>query len=146
MRECIFCKIIAGTAPCSEVYADEDILAFMDIHPFRPGHVLVIPREHHQYIGELPPGRAEQIMAVGTRVAAALRESGLPCRGMHMLLNDGPAANQTVPHVHLHVIPRAGGDIAKLVLQLAKHPVVGLFRPRAREVLDEHARLIRAQL
>ena len=143
---CVFCQILAGELPMSEVYNDDDVIALMDIHPFRPGHVLILPRRHQQYVRELPEGGAEGLMAVGTRIAEAIRASDLPSDGMHFLLNDGPAANQSVPHVHLHLIPRRRGDGGYLLAQLAKRPLLPLLGSAPRARLDDHARQIREHL
>ena len=143
---CVFCRILAGELPVSPVLEEAEVFAFMDIHPFRPGHALVVPRKHNQYVHELPEGAVARLMSVGARIAAAIRASELASDGMHFLLNDGPAANQSVPHVHLHLIPRQRGDGARLLAQIAKRPFVALLASAPRARLDEQARQIRAQL
>lgn len=110
MAECIFCRILAGQAPASEVYQDEQVIVFMDIHPINPGHLLVVPRRHAASLAELDAEDGAQLFRVGQRLAAALRGSGLPCEGVNLFLADGQAAGQDVFHVHLHVIPRFSGD------------------------------------
>ncbi len=110
MNNCIFCKIIAGEASASIVYQDEICIAFMDIHPVNAGHVLVIPREHAANLAELDAHTGGHLFEVGQRVAAALRQSRLPCEGVNFFLADGEAAGQEVFHVHLHVFPRFVGD------------------------------------
>jgi len=146
MTDCIFCKIVAGELECSEVYADDEFLAFMDIHPVGPGHVLIVPRRHAQYVAELPHGAAERLFGLGTRIAEAIRHSELPCDALHFLLNDGRAANQTVPHAHLHLIPRRRGDGGRVLTQILKRPLVGLLRPTPRADLDADAKAIMAKL
>ena len=109
-ESCIFCKIVAGTAPASEVYRDDGVVAFLDVAPVTDGHVLVIPRHHTADLAGLDDESGGAIFAVGRRVAAALRQAGLPCEGINFFLADGAAAGQTVFHTHLHVIPRRRGD------------------------------------
>lgn len=107
---CIFCKIIAGEAAASIVYRDDHVLAFMDISPVVEGHVLVIPTHHTADLAGVTDDVGAGMFALGRRVAAALRASGLPCEGINLFLADGVAAGQTVFHSHLHVIPRVRGD------------------------------------
>lgn len=128
------------------VLDEGDFLAFMDIHPFLPGHVLVIPKRHAQYVGELEPAEQAALFTTGARVAAAVRASSIPSGDVHFLINDGPIANQTVPHVHLHVLPRTRGDLPKVFAALAKRPAVTLFGQAPRATLDEEAAAIAAAL
>ena len=107
---CIFCLIIAGQEPASLVYQDERTLAFMDIRPAVPGHLLVIPRAHSAALAGLDPEDAAHLMRVAQRMAAAVRASGLRCEGINLFVADGEAAGQDVFHVHLHIIPRYPGD------------------------------------
>jgi histidine triad (HIT) family protein len=107
---CVFCDIVRGTEPASIVYADESAVAFMDIQPVNPGHLLVVPRAHARYLAEVEPEMAPHLFRVGVMLAGALRRSGIRCDGINLLLADGEAAGQEVYHVHLHVIPRIWGD------------------------------------
>lgn len=107
---CIFCDIIRGQAPASTVYADEHVLAFMDIQPVTPGHLLIVPRVHADGLSALNEGTGGRLFQTGMRMAAALRRSGIRCEGVNLHLADGRAAGQEVFHVHLHVIPRFSGD------------------------------------
>ena len=106
----IFSDIVAGRAPASTVYEDDDILAFMDIRPFTPGHILVIPKVAATSLAELDPAIGGRMFQVGQRIAGALRNSEVGCDGVNFFLADGVAAGQEVFHVHLHVIPRTSGD------------------------------------
>ncbi|MFE3291752.1 HIT family protein [Rhodococcus sp. NPDC059234] len=120
MSHCIFCAIIAREAEASIVYEDEHTVAFMDIRPFTPGHLLVVPRRHAVGLAQLDPQDGGRIFAVGQRLAAALRgdrtdPTGMPADGpradgVNLFLADGAVAGQEVFHVHLHVIPRTPGD------------------------------------
>jgi histidine triad (HIT) family protein len=108
--DCVFCRIIAGTAPASVAYRDENVLAFLDIRPLTPGHLLVIPLRHAAHLADLDPDDGGRLFRTGQRLAAALRASGLRCEGVNFFLADGTAAGQEVFHVHLHVLPRYRGD------------------------------------
>jgi len=107
---CVFCNIVRGEAPASVVYADDRVLAFMDIQPVNPGHLLVIPRAHAAYLADLEAETGGHLFQVGMNLAAAVRRSGVRCEGVDLFLADGEAAGQEVFHVHLHVIPRYTGD------------------------------------
>lgn len=107
---CIFCKIVTGEAAASIVHRDEHVLAFMDISPVVEGHVLVIPTYHTPDLAGVTEDAGGRMFALGRRVAASLRASGLPCEGVNFFLADGAAAGQTVFHSHLHVIPRVRSD------------------------------------
>lgn len=115
MKNCIFCKIINGEAPASIVYEDEICLAFMDIHPVTPGHVLVVPRQHVVGLADLPSEIGGHLFQVGQKISAGLKKSPIRCEGINFFLADGAVAYQTVFHVHLHVIPRFAGDGFRLV-------------------------------
>ncbi|NUS43046.1 MAG: HIT domain-containing protein [Mycobacteriaceae bacterium] len=130
----IFADIVAGRAPASFVYEDDDVVAFMDIRPWTPGHLLVIPRTPARSLAELPPEMGGKLFQVGQRLAAALRDSEVACDGVNFFLADGVAAGQEVFHVHLHVIPRTRGD----GIGLRGHP-----RNARREDLDYLAASIR---
>ncbi|MCX5043387.1 HIT family protein [Aldersonia sp. NBC_00410] len=106
----IFADIVAGRAPASKVYEDDDVFAFMDIRPFTPGHLLVIPKIPARSLAELDPAIGGKLFAVGQRLAAALRDSEVGADGVNFFLADGVTAGQEVFHVHLHVIPRTPGD------------------------------------
>lgn len=110
MAACIFCDIVAGRAESSSVYEDDQVLAFMDIRPMTPGHLLVIPKVHASNLAELPPALGGPIFETAQKLAAAVRRSPLKPEGVNFFLADGVAAGQEVFHVHLHVLPRTRGD------------------------------------
>jgi histidine triad (HIT) family protein len=110
LKDCIFCQIVAGAAPASVAYSDEKVLAFMDVLPVNAGHVLVIPKAHAARLFELDEETGAQIFRVAMRVSKGLARSSVRCEGVTLLLADGEAAFQEVPHVHLHVVPRFKGD------------------------------------
>jgi diadenosine tetraphosphate (Ap4A) HIT family hydrolase len=107
---CVFCAILAGSLPASVVLEDEATVAFLDIAPITPGHALVVPRRHAASLAELAPEAGAAVFRTAMRVAAALRRTDLQVDGVNLLLSDGAAAGQEVPHVHLHVVPRFPGD------------------------------------
>ncbi len=110
LDDCIFCRIVKGIIPASVVYSDEKVIAFMDIRPVNPGHLLVIPKTHAAQLSELNPAIGSHMFKVAMRIAKALRRSGIKCEGINLLLSDGEAASQEIFHIHLHVIPRFIGD------------------------------------
>jgi histidine triad (HIT) family protein len=143
---CVFCAIMARKIPASLVYEDDNVIAFMDIFPLRPGHVLVVPRRHAQYVHELTSAERSQLFDAGTKIALAIRASTLRPAALHFNINDGVAAHQTVPHVHLHLLPRYEGDAISFVGTLLKKPVQMLTGPVSRQKLDTQAVDIRKHL
>lgn len=107
--DCLFCAIISGKIPCEKVFEDEHTLAFMDINPLSTGHVLVIPKTHATTLFDANPEHVAQAARTATRVAQALQKS-LGIKALNLLQNNGAEANQSVGHVHFHLIPRQVGD------------------------------------
>ena len=116
----VFDHIIAGRLPASFVHQDEQCVAFMDIRPIRPGHVLVVPRQSVPTLDELTDAQRAHLFEVAGRVARAQRQA-LGSRAQHLLVNDGRAASQTVPHVHIHVIPRYLDDSMTTLTRMIWH-------------------------
>ena len=110
MDQCVFCRILAGEVPSSQVLDNDLIVAFLDIRPANPGHTLVLPRRHVESFTELSPMEVEQLALCGQRIAAALKQGFDGCEAVSFSLADGAAAGQDVPHTHLHVVPRRAGD------------------------------------
>jgi histidine triad (HIT) family protein len=133
MPSCIFCDIVEGRAPASVVHRDDRCVAFMDICPVTPGHLLVIPQEHAAYLADLDPATGGHLFTVAQSLAAGIRRSGLKADGINFFLADGEAAGQEVFHVHLHVCPRFEGD----GFGLRFGPEYG--QPVARERLEREA-------
>ncbi len=106
---CIFCEIVKGNIPCTKVYEDDEILAFMDIGPVVKGHTLVIPKTHHNPITEIPVALLQKLIAVVQQVARA-QLTGLKADGVNVSQANGETAGQIVPHLHFHVIPRFATD------------------------------------
>jgi histidine triad (HIT) family protein len=104
MSDCLFCKIVAREIPASIVYEDERVLAFNDINPQGPTHVLVIPKKHIATLNELAPGDDPIVGELVRRAAAIARDRGLAAGGFRTVFNTNRDAGQTVFHVHLHLI------------------------------------------
>ncbi len=101
--DCLFCKIAAGEIPADKVYEDDEILAFRDIAPQAPVHVLVIPRRHlagPAAVGQAESALAGRLLAVAAQVA---RQEGVG-EDFRLVINNGEGAGQTVFHLHLHVL------------------------------------------
>jgi histidine triad (HIT) family protein len=96
---CLFCRIAAGAVPSFAVHCDDDLYAFLDIHPIRPGHVQIIPRVHYACFDELPPDLAARIVTLGQRLSACLKAI-YGVRRVGFLFTGGD-----VPHAHAHVVP-----------------------------------------
>ncbi|BDV31632.1 HIT family protein [Microbacterium terricola] len=109
-QDCPFCAIVAGQGEASVVYEDETVVAFMDLNPVTPGHLLVVPRTHAVGLEDLDVATGAHVWSVGHDLARALRRSDFRCEGINLFVCDGEAAFQTVFHFHLHVIPRYAGD------------------------------------
>jgi histidine triad (HIT) family protein len=109
MDECVFCKIRDGQIPCVKIDEDDRTLTFMDINPLNDGHCLVIIKRHAPTIFEADVEDLSAAMATARRVAGAIRETLAP-DGLNLLQANGAAAFQSVPHFHLHLIPRWVGD------------------------------------
>ncbi len=118
METCIFCEILEGKKPSFFIYRDEATSAFLDISPVAEGHILVIPNRHFQHLSEATDDEMKNLLFTTSRILSALRKSSIPCRGANILINDGKAANQHVPHLHIHIIPRKGGDLKTLIFNL----------------------------
>lgn len=106
---CVFCDIVRGTSPASWVYQDDTVVAFMDHQPITQGHMLVMPREHAMLITEINETAAMRTFRVARKLAAVARHI-LGASGVNILVMDGEAAYQDVPHFHVHVIPRYPKD------------------------------------
>jgi histidine triad (HIT) family protein len=109
MTDCVFCKIRDGAIPSVKVYEDARTLAIMDINPLNPGHVLVLTKAHAATLFESSPDDLGAAIVAAQTVARALRQALQP-DGLNMLQANGAAAFQSVPHFHLHLIPRFKDD------------------------------------
>lgn len=132
MAGCAFCAVVAGELPASVVLDEPDVVGFLDIRPVFPGHVLLVPRRHRATLAELPDGERDALFAAASQVADALRD-GLGAGGAWVSLND--RVSQSVPHVHVHVIPRTKGDGLR-----------GFYWPRTRYADDREASAMAARI
>jgi histidine triad (HIT) family protein len=105
MNDCVFCNIRDGKLPAMKVFEDDKTVCIMDINPLNPGHCLVVTKVHAATIWDVQPDDLQAAIATAKRVAVALKATLEP-EGLNMLQANGPAAFQSVPHFHLHLIPR----------------------------------------
>ncbi len=106
---CVFCTIVSGDGPAVRIFEDDRYLAILDLRPFSRGHTLVIPKRHTADLTDTPPETLADMVTIGQRIARAARATEL-ADATNVALNDGPAAFQSVRHIHLHVLPRRNGD------------------------------------
>jgi histidine triad (HIT) family protein len=125
VARCLFCSIVAGEAPAHVVLDDPAVVAFLDIRPLFPGHVLVVPRLHVETLTDLAPAAVDPLFQQVRRMAAAVRDA-CGAQGSFVAVNN--TVSQSVPHLHVHVVPRTKGDGLK-----------GFFWPRTKYASDEDA-------
>jgi histidine triad (HIT) family protein len=123
--DCLFCRIIAGDVPTHFVYEDGAVVAFLDHRPVFKGHTLVVPREHVVTMPELAPPLSAAVFGVAQRAAGAMVD-GLGAQGSWVSVNN--TVSQSVPHLHVHVVPRTKGDGLR-----------GFFWPRQKYESDAEA-------
>jgi len=130
--QCVFCEILAGRLPAHVVLDDEVAMAFLDVRPLFPGHTLVVPREHHVTLTDLP---VEQVAPLFERVQRVTRavEDAMEATGSFVAMNN--IVSQSVPHLHVHVVPRNRKDGLK-----------GFFWPRTRYSDDAEAAEVATRL
>jgi len=138
MEACIFCEIVKGKRPAQKIYEGESVLAFLDIFPCTPGHTLVIPKAHFGSLTEMSEHVATECFKAVTKLAGKIQKA-MGAQGFNIGLNDGAAAGQVVPHLHIHIIPRYSRDRGV--------GVQGIVRmPTERGSLAEIAERIRAEV
>jgi histidine triad (HIT) family protein len=131
-RPCIFCEILAGRQSAHVVLDDDVALAFLDVRPLFPGHTLLVPRDHHETLADLPADLVEPYFARAQRLSRAM-EDGLGAAGSFVAINN--RISQSVPHLHTHVVPRNPKDGLR-----------GFFWPRGRYADDGEAAAVAAKL
>ena len=109
---CIFCKIVAGQIPCFKLLEDEHTIAFMDINPVNPGHALAVAKGHWPTVDSIPAEVLAAVAKSAQRIAKA-QKAVLDPAGINLLQANGPGAGQSVPHLHIHCLPRRAGDDLK---------------------------------
>ena len=129
---CTFCAIVAGDVPATRVLEDDGFVAFLDVRPLFPGHSLLVPRGHVEVLGDLPVAEVGPLFERAQALAGAM-EAGLGASGSFVALNN--RVSQSVPHLHVHVVPRTKGDGLR-----------GFFWPRQRYASDEEAAEVAARL
>ncbi|MFA6688217.1 MAG: HIT family protein [Sphaerochaetaceae bacterium] len=107
--ETVFSRIVAGDLPAVKLHEDDLCIVILDINPVKKGHSLVISKKPYPTVSQCPDDVLSHLMAVAKKLDAKLRKA-LVCDGTNILINNGPAAGQEVPHLHIHVIPRYEGD------------------------------------
>lgn len=107
--DCLFCNIISGTIPCTKVYEDDTVLAFLDINPVNIGHTLVIPKAHHMNVYETPDETLAHVMTIVKKLSISIKKA-LNADGINIEMNNDPVAGQIIFHTHIHIIPRFSGD------------------------------------
>jgi histidine triad (HIT) family protein len=103
-EECIFCRIVAGEVPSDIVYKDEDFLAFRDISPQAPTHLIIVPKNHITSLAELTEGQQGLVGRLIMIAKNLAEKEGIAKRGYRLVINYGPDGGQMVPHLHLHLI------------------------------------------
>jgi histidine triad (HIT) family protein len=106
---CPFCDLIRGAGEVSMCYEDADVVAFLDIQPVNPGHMLVVPRKHYESLQDVPHALAMHLFEVAMELAPVVKQVG-KADGLNIVVNSGAAAGQDVFHYHVHVIPRQAKD------------------------------------
>jgi len=109
MSNCVFCKIVKKEIPAEIVYEDENTLAFLDITPINPGHVLFIPKEHHENLYDLPDDLLIKMAPLIKKLAIAAK-SAVNAEGINLGMNNERPAGQLVNHAHFHIMPRFSND------------------------------------
>jgi histidine triad (HIT) family protein len=122
---CVFCEIVAGRTPAHVVLDDEVCIGFLDVRPLFHGHTLLIPRDHHETLADLPADLVEPLFSRAQRLSSAMEEV-LDAAGSFVAMNN--RISQSVPHLHVHVVPRNPKDGLK-----------GFFWPRTKYANDDEA-------
>jgi len=108
-KQCIFCRIISGEIPAKTIYEDDQFVAFLDINPANLGHILVVPKDHFSVLPQMPNEIVSKYFILIKELSGKVFDA-LGAKGVNILQNNGPAAGQEVPHVHVHIIPRFEDD------------------------------------
>lgn len=104
MTDCIFCKIVKGDIPCDKVYEDDKVIAFNDINPASPIHVLIIPKEHITSVNDVNEGNQHIISHIFITIGKIAKELNIDSEGYRVVTNIGKKGGQTVEHLHFHIL------------------------------------------
>ncbi|MBI4163154.1 MAG: HIT family protein [Candidatus Aenigmarchaeota archaeon] len=119
MDDCIFCKILKKEIPSMRIYENEGAVAMLDVKPLAPGHSIVIPKSHIALVEDMKDKEMEHVFSAVRTVLQKVKNSDIKPHGFTIGINDGKAAHQFVPHVHVHIIPRfekdGGGSVHTIV-------------------------------
>lgn len=110
MDTCLFCKISENIIPSNKIYEDNKYLAFLDISPLNEGHSLVIAKEHQEHIEDYSEETCSGLLKVAHKIIRKMKKSNIKYDACNILMNNGIASGQEVPHAHLHIIPRHKSD------------------------------------
>lgn len=110
---CIFCKIIRGEIPSTKLYEDDEVLSFLDISPANKGHALIIPKEHYETLNEIPSEKLVKMIEIVQKISKSI-EAEIKPDGYNIIMCNREAAEQVVPHAHIHVVPRFKTDDFKI--------------------------------
>ena len=130
--ECLFCRIVSGELPATLVYEDENAVAFLDHRPLFPGHTLLVPRQHVETLGELPPKLVAPYFEA-TQLLSFAVEAAMEAEGTFVAMNN--RVSQSVPHLHVHIVPRRRKDGLK-----------GFFWPRTKYKSDEEMEAVKRKI
>jgi histidine triad (HIT) family protein len=131
-ENCLFCRIVSGEVPAVVVFADENSLAFLDHRPLFPGHTLLVPREHYETLTDLPVKLVEPLFKNAQLLSGAV-ETAMEAEGTFVAMNN--RVSQSVPHLHIHVVPRRRKDGLK-----------GFFWPRTKYKTQEEMELVQEKI
>jgi histidine triad (HIT) family protein len=130
--DCVFCAIVRGDTPAHIAFEDEQTVAFLDVRPLFHGHVLLIPREHHETLADLPAELVEPFFRNAQSLSVAVRDA-MGAQGSFVAMNN--VVSQSVPHLHAHIVPRVKKDGLR-----------GFFWPRTKYDSDEQAADVAARI
>lgn len=131
-ENCLFCRIVSGEVPAVVVFEDQDTVAFLDHRPLFAGHTLLVPREHHETLTDLPPAQVGSLFKNAQSLARAV-ESAMEAEGTFVAMNN--RVSQSVPHLHIHIVPRRRKDGLK-----------GFFWPRTKYKTQEEMEVVQQKI
>ena len=131
-KNCLFCRIVSGEVPAVVVFEDDKTLAFLDHRPLFPGHTLLVPREHYETLGDLPVEQVEPLFT-NAQLLSRVIEAAMDAEGTFVAMNN--RVSQSVPHLHVHVVPRRRKDGLK-----------GFFWPRTKYKSEEEMAVVQQKI